>query len=194
MKGYYKPKVLEVAESYRFHHKLQSENETVTEYANKLKRLAVNCNFGTYLTRALRDQFVGGLKSQATKKKLLSEDRTFEQALKVAQADELAEKECKQLQFNSNLRGKVQAVHSVPKKSSLAHPVNKQLVAITVKTQAKFCFRCGSSQYLADKCSHSISVCNDFCKKNGHIAKVCFKKKKEGNCRTTHLVTATATQ
>ena len=97
LKGYYKPKVLEVAESYRFHHTLRSENETVTEYANKLKRLAVNCNFGTYLTRALRNQFVGGVKSQATKKKLLSEDRTFEQALKVAQADELAEKESKQL-------------------------------------------------------------------------------------------------
>ena len=123
LKGYYKPKVLEVAESYRFHHTLQSENETVTEYANKLKRLAVNCNFDTYLTRALRDQFVGGVKSQATKKKLLSEDRTFEQALKVAQADELAEKESKQLKSNSNLSAKVQAVHSVPKKSSPAHPV-----------------------------------------------------------------------
>ena len=73
LKGYYKLKVLEVAESYHFHHTLQSENETVTEYANKLKRLAVNCNFGTYLTRTLRDQFVGGVKIQATKKKLLSE-------------------------------------------------------------------------------------------------------------------------
>ncbi|XP_068726314.1 uncharacterized protein [Montipora capricornis] len=179
LKGYYKPKVLEVAESYRFHHTLQSENETVTEYANKLKRLAVNFNFGTYLTRALRDQFVGGVKSQATKKKLLSEDRTFEQALKVAQADELAEKESKQLHSNSNLSAKVQAVHSVPKKSTPAHPVNKQQSATTGKTHAKFCFRCGSSQHLADKCSHSTSVCN-FCKKKGHIAKVCFKKKKEG--------------
>ena len=192
MKGYYKPTVLEVAESYRFHHTLQSENETVTEYANKLKRLAVNCKFGTYLTRALRDQFVGGVKSQATKKKLLSEDRTFEQALKVAQADELAEKESKQLQSNSNLSAKVQAVHSVPKKSSPAHPVNKQQSATTGKPHAKFCFRCGSSQHLANKCSHSTSVCN-FCKK-GHIAKVCFKKKKEGSCHTTHLVTASPTQ
>ncbi|XP_068708231.1 uncharacterized protein [Montipora foliosa] len=148
LKGYYKPEVLEVAESYRFHHTLQSENETVSEYANKLKRLAVNCNFGTYLTRALRDQFVGGVKSQATKKKLLSEDRTFEQTLKVAQADELAEKESKQLQSNSNLSAKVQAVHSVPKKSSPAHPVNKQQSATTGKPHAKFCFRCGSSQHL----------------------------------------------
>ena len=109
-----------------------------------LKRLAVNCNFGTYLIRALRDQFVGGVKNQATKKKLLSEDRTFEQALNVAQADELAEKESKLLQFNSNLSAKVQSVQSVPKKSSLAHPVNKQHVAITGKTPAKFCFRFGS--------------------------------------------------
>ena len=46
---------------------------------------------------------------------------------------------------------------------------------------------------MADKCSHSTSVCN-FCKKKGHIAKVCFKKKKEGSRHTTHLVTATATQ
>ena len=36
LKGYYKPKVLEVAESYGFHHTLQSGNETVTEYAIKL--------------------------------------------------------------------------------------------------------------------------------------------------------------
>ena len=56
-----------------------------------------------------------------------------------------------------------------------------------------FVARCGSSQHLADKCSHSTSVCS-FCKKKGHIAKVCFKKKKEGSCHTTHLVTATATQ
>ena len=93
LKDYYKPKVLEVAETYRFHHTVQSETESVAEYANKLKRLAVHCNFGPYLTRALRDQFVGGVRSQTTKKKLLSEDRTFDQALKVAQADELAEKE-----------------------------------------------------------------------------------------------------
>ncbi|PFX28231.1 Transposon Tf2-6 polyprotein [Stylophora pistillata] len=97
LKSYYKPKVLEVAESYRFHRTFQCENETVTEYANKLKRFAVNCNFGTFLTRASRDQFVGGVKSQTTKKKLLSEDRTFDQALKIAQADELAERGSRKL-------------------------------------------------------------------------------------------------
>ena len=137
---------------------------------------------------------MGGVKSQATKKKLLSEDRTSEQALKVAQADELAEKQSKQLQqSNSNLSAKVQAVHSVPKKSSPAHPVNKQQSATTGKPHAKFCFRCESTQHLANKCSHSTSVCN-FCKKKGHIGKVFFKTKKEGSCYTTHLVAASPTQ
>ena len=105
LKNYYKPKVLEVAETYRFHHTVQSETESVAEYADKLKRLAANCNFGPYLTRALRDQFVGGVRSQTTKKKLLSEDGTFDQALKVTQADELAEKQSKLLRGNSDTSG-----------------------------------------------------------------------------------------
>ena len=46
---------------------------------------------------------------------------------------------------------------------------------------------------MANKCSHSTSVCN-FCKKKGHIAKVFFKTRKEGSCYTTHLVAASPTQ
>ena len=68
LKGYYKPKVIEEGETYRFHHTIQSENESVTEYANKLKRLVVHCNFGPYLTRVLRDQFVGGVRSKLKRK------------------------------------------------------------------------------------------------------------------------------
>ena len=100
LKDYYKPK--EVAETYCFHHTIHSETESVTEYANKLKCLAVNCDFGPYLTTALRDQFVGQVRNQTTKKKLLSKDRAFDQALKVAQADELEKRESKQLQSNSD--------------------------------------------------------------------------------------------
>ena len=156
LKGFYKPKVLEVAETYRFHHTVQSENESVTEYANKLKRLAVNCNFGQYLTRALRDQFVGGVRSQSTRKKLLSEDRTFEQALKVARAHELAEKESRQFPLNEE-----------PGKSQLVHGINQQQAWNNNKqstnqgnTEEKKCFRCGSTQHMANKCAHISSTCN----------------------------------
>ena len=72
LSDYFKPKVSEVAETYRFHQAVQNENESVLEYANRLKHLAVHCNFGNFLPRALRDQFVGGVRNPSTKTKLLS--------------------------------------------------------------------------------------------------------------------------
>ena len=165
LKDYYKPKVLEVGETYRFHHTVQSETESVAEYANKLKRLAVNCNFGPYLTRALRDQFVGGVKSQTAKEKLISEDRTSDQALKVAQSDELAEKESN---HQGNSAAGIQPVNAVRKKSFPAQESQRQTDPKS-KMEGKQCFRCGSPQHLADKCSHVESTCN-YCGRLGHLA------------------------
>ena len=59
--------------------------------------------------------------------------------------------------------------------------------------EGKQCFRCGSPQHLADKCNHVKSTCN-YWERPGHLAKACFKKKKEfGSNNTTHQVTATPT-
>ena len=73
LKNHYKPKRLEVAESFKFNRCVQKENETVTEYATRLRGMASFCNYGAYLTRALRDQFVSGVRSQDIQKKLLEE-------------------------------------------------------------------------------------------------------------------------
>ena len=92
------PKRLEVAKSYRFHRCCQEENESVSVYSARLRHLAATCNFGEFLNRSLRDQFVCGIRNPATRKKLLSEDRTFQEALRVAIADEIAAKETLQVQ------------------------------------------------------------------------------------------------
>ena len=80
------------------HQVVQNANESILEHANRLKHLAVHCNFGNSLPRALRDQFVGGVRNPTTKTKLLSEDRTFDRAVQTAIADEAAQKEVKLLQ------------------------------------------------------------------------------------------------
>ena len=151
----------------------------------------MHCNFGPYLTRALRDQFVGGVRSQTTKKKLLSEDRTFEQVLGVGRADELAEKESKLLKINTDQsNSKLQVVNTVNKKQDSKPGHRSQSMP---KTEGKKCFRCGSFQHRADKCSHTKTTCN-YCKKAGHWAKVCFKEKRESEkCTKAHHVTATST-
>ena len=81
MRQHFKPKRLEVAESYRFHRCCQEENETLSVYSERLRHLAATCNFGEFLNRSLRGQFVYGTE---TCKKLLSEDWTFQEALQVA--------------------------------------------------------------------------------------------------------------
>ena len=112
LEWHFKPKQLVVAESYRFHRCFQEENETVSVYSACLQHLASSCNFGEFLNRLLRDQFVCGIHNPATRKKLLSEDRTFQKAMEVANADEIAAKESIQVQQQLS-----QPVHAVAKDS-----------------------------------------------------------------------------
>lgn len=60
----------------------------------KLKRLSTYCDFGTFLGDALRDRLVCGLRSETIQKKLLAEeDLTFDSAVKISTAMEMAEKD-----------------------------------------------------------------------------------------------------
>ena len=68
LERHFKPKQLEVAESYRFHRCFQEENETVPVYSARLRHFASSCNFGEFLNRSLRDQFVCGIRNPATRK------------------------------------------------------------------------------------------------------------------------------
>ena len=53
----------------------------------ELKRLALQCAFGTFLEEALRDRLVCGLKSVEMQKKLLAErDLTSKKAFETAQS------------------------------------------------------------------------------------------------------------
>ena len=69
LQQHFKPKWLEVAESYRFHRCFQEENESVSSYSARLRHLASTCNFGEFLNRSLRDQFVCGIRNPATRRK-----------------------------------------------------------------------------------------------------------------------------
>ena len=55
------------------------------------------------------------------------------------------------------------------------------------------CFKCGSTQHMANKCAHISSTCN-YCRKTRQLAKVCFTKKnreKNGISTKTYQITAT---
>ena len=92
LQRHFKPKRFEVAESYKFYRCCQ-ENGTLSVYNARLRHLGATSIFGEFLNCSLRDHFVFGIRNPATPKKLLSVDRTFQEALQVAIADEMAGKE-----------------------------------------------------------------------------------------------------
>ena len=101
----------------------------------------------------------------------------------------LAGRESKQLQGNTDTSsGEVQPVNAFHKK-----PFSSQeQTDLKFKTGGKQCSSCGSSQHMAAKYNH-IESTSSYCKKPGHLAKLCFKKKKKRGNNTTHQVAATPT-
>ena len=93
LKNHFAPKKLVIAERCRFHNCTQREGESVTAFAANLKHLASTCQFGTHMNEPLRDRSFCGLRSKETQKKLLTEEHTFDTALKVALGAEAAEKD-----------------------------------------------------------------------------------------------------
>ena len=72
--SHYEPKPLVIAEHSKFYRRTQNATETVLEYAAELRRLALTCDFSTFLNTALRNKFVFGLRSEPMRKSLLTED------------------------------------------------------------------------------------------------------------------------
>lgn len=83
--NYFSPKPVEIAEIYKFHHRMQMEGECIRDYIAVLRKMAVNCNFGEYLKTALRNQFVCGVRNKVIREKLLStKDLKFDDAISTA--------------------------------------------------------------------------------------------------------------
>ena len=93
LKNHLAPNKLFIAERYRFPNCTQREGESVTTLAANMKHLASTCQFGTHLNEALSDRFVCGLRSKESQKKLLTEEHTFDTALKDALGTEAAERD-----------------------------------------------------------------------------------------------------
>lgn len=51
--------------------------------------------------------------------------------------------------------------------------------------ETNYCYKSGSSDHLANACKHNLTICSK-CNVKGHLAKVCFKGRKEEYTTTQH--------
>ena len=182
LRVHFDPKPLVIVERFHLHKRDQSASESVAEYLAELRRLAAKCEFGTYLEEALRDRLVCGIRSDATRKKLLGEaDLDLTKASQIATAMESAHTSAQSLKAPALL------VASVEPGVDMSH-------TWAPGARSPPCNRCGISGHTAADCRFEDAVCHR-CYKRGHLGRVCRSHRNPRGCgrsqrRQTHHVEA----
>ena len=102
LEAYFKPKRNVVYERYVFNSSSQQQEESTDEYVNRLRKYAASCNFGSLTHELIRDRLVLGIRDQATKLRLLKEEKLdLNKAVSMCRASEIASKQLKSMKNES---------------------------------------------------------------------------------------------
>lgn len=160
LKNHYDPKPSEIIQRFHFNSRVRKHGESVATYLAELRALAQHCNFEASLEDMLRDRLVVGINDPALQQRLLAEPRlNLKKAAEISLAHETAAKDSKAIQ-GQGTNGALQAVNRVA--GTKPRPTNS----------TKPCHRCGKSNHKATECYYKETTCS-YCKKKGHLAKVC---------------------
>lgn len=206
MADHLEPKPSELMERNNFYKASQEQGESIADFAARLKKLSLKCNFAK-ITESLRDQFVCGLSDKDTKIKLLeTEELTFDTALKSAIAREMAQKNA-QSNVRSNHQQDVLAIghdnshrerssynnKQGPRTQQSRHQGREakdnscwncggrghtryQCPSPGTSKQRNECASCGKTGHRRDVCKYKDATCGH-CRKRGHIEDACFTKR-----------------
>ncbi|XP_058796647.1 uncharacterized protein K02A2.6-like [Phymastichus coffea] len=169
------PAPSEVMERHNFHQARQQQTESVADFAARLKKLAVFCNFKD-VKEALRDQFVCGLRDTDTKIELFKKkDLTYDIAKSEALARERAVENAKdsmKLPEVTTSKDHVYKFKHLKKTTGITNNGQDE------KNQKNLtCYVCGKKGHMTSQCKHKAKECN-VCHRRGHLAAVCKEKGK----------------
>ena len=179
LKSHFEPRIVVIAERFRFYQRLQREGESIAKYMTELRRLSKQCDFGGYLDIALRDQLVCGLYHEAVQRKILVElELTLTKAVHIAQAAKNASDESHALRGNTTRRPPVKQVEtafSVQYDTASGAYNARQL-------DSRECYRCGGRGHHPSTCKFKFQKCH-FCKEQEHISRVLRKRSQQMSSR-----------
>lgn len=164
LERHFQPKVNVVAERYKFRQRAQLPGESIANYVAALRELGKTCEFGATEDEMIRDQIVEKINSSKIRERLLMEEAlTLEKCVNVTGRMLNAARDAKAIGTRPT------DVNSVSGQSISAHKS-----ASGQNTRPRQCFRCGSSNHLANdsRCKARDKICSK-CSKRGHFAVVC---------------------
>ncbi len=143
----------------------QLQSETITTYANRLRKLGNECNYGANLPEMLRDVFCIGVRNDRLAEKLLVADAatlTFDKAVSIGESVERAYLDRRGVTSDQQARAIVTNQHPLRKSASSSQ-----------QSSDMSCYRCGGGHMAGfPQCPAINSTCRS-CGKRGHFAKVC---------------------
>ncbi|KAL7307755.1 hypothetical protein TKK_0000427 [Trichogramma kaykai] len=173
------PAPSEVMKRYNFHQARQEQSESVAEFAARLKKLSIHCNYKEQ-KKALRDQLVCGIKDFDTKVELFKvKELTFDDALTLAVAHERAVKNAAKSTYPTDEKqSKLFKLKSA--QNNTGHARNQESKRREYKEgQADVtCSCCGKKNHRAANCIHRNKECK-ICHRKGHLAAVAEKRVKQ---------------
>ena len=171
---HFNPKPSPIVKRFDFNTRIQSDSESVADFVASLRKITEHCEYGTFLNDMLRDRLVCVIYDKRVQRRFLQESKlTYKQALDLALAAEAAAKDAKRLQGQRDDR---------PSDESTVHQVHKPAFR-GEPSRSRQCYRCGG-RHQASQCKFKEYECH-FCKKKGHLASVC-RKKREWHRRVSH--------
>ena len=99
LETYFKPQRNVVYERYVFNSCVQSQDESVVPFINRLRKLASSCNFGTLTDELIRDRLVISIKDKDLKGRLLRQkDLSLQKAIELSKSSEVTNQQLKSLE------------------------------------------------------------------------------------------------
>ena len=166
VRDHFNPKPSVIVQRLKFHTRTRLPGESVAAFMAQLRQLSEFCEFGDKLNEMLRDRLVCGINDSRIQRRLLSEPELTPKAYELAQALETVDKDAREVMTSAHVDFQPTHINVLQKKPN--RPA-------TPPSHGPVCYRCGDS-HLATNCRFSDAICH-FCKKRGHIAKVCRTKR-----------------
>lgn len=174
--AYFTPKVNPTYERYQLNRMAQEEGESFDEFLTKIKAQSAKCELGAMHDVLLMDKIIIGIRSEATREKLLSEENpNLDRITQMCRAIELTSKQLRDMSDSS-------AVHAIANKHShRQRPTNSSGTTHHQSSDTFDCRRCGRT--------HGPRACPAYgkkckkCGRDGHLAEMC----RSTNARTSKL-------
>ncbi|BHF85174.1 hypothetical protein SprV_1002833500 [Sparganum proliferum] len=161
----------------------QESNQCVSDFITNLTLAIQDCGYkelkaDNFEHAMLVQQLIVGLRNEKARENLLSEkkDLSWEKACDIASHQERVRQNLQQL--NQSNDGVIASLESEMAFSLVNTAVSSPRERPSAPSkQLPSCYRCGQHHIRWSDCRHQKTVCQ-FCKKIGHIERVCFSKRR----------------